>query len=71
MKKNLLLSLILVGGLSVTAFLCNSINEKRVAEVQSQPEVRSKANLAIEGRVVKEYVIKIKISKEVLEILRG
>lgn len=81
MKKLLLTSTLCVGVLfsSISVSHClentNTPEESMVAvhtgENQYSSYQETESGLAIEGRVVKEYVIKIKISKKVLEVING
>ncbi|MBP3888755.1 MAG: hypothetical protein J6F30_14090 [Cellulosilyticum sp.] len=67
MKKLAMVS-ILVGGLLGGVFLCNNSNYTSsaadVVETHHKP-----CCLAMEGRVVKEYVIRIKLSDKVIAAL--
>lgn len=65
MKKYLSFLLVFTGVFSSTILTSN-------ADCNGKAEPLKKCSgLAIEGRVVKEYVIKIRISDKVLEVLNG
>ena len=79
MKKLLLTSTLCVGVLfsNISASHClentNTLKESMVKANTGQSQYsnyqETESGLAIEGRVVKEYVVRIKISKKVLEVL--
>lgn len=79
MKKLFLTSTLCIGVLFSSISFCNNLDNTYTPEeteahytgVQPYKHYKTESGLAIEGRVVKEYVVRIKISKKVLEVING